>query len=357
MILTYCDNGTYNTVHVDLESEEWTALDIPIPDMRFDVLAALSSTSFLIVGSGYAVAQAVYRYDLDSKLKATATKLRSSTTHSFPSNIFSIPEHLEVPSKHEPKRTVHGFFWPPHNPKFIAPEGTLPPLIVNPHGGPTGHTPPGVKMIAQFWTSRGFAYFSINYTGSSGHGKAYREALYTQWGILDRDDVPECVDFLASTGRVNRARVGIEGGSAGGYNVLQSLVWHPDVFAGGISLCGVSDVKTLDEKTHKLELHYLESLLFTPGMGAEEREAIFRERSPLFHAERVTAPLLLIHGENDTVVPIAQSYEIKRKIEERGGDVDMLVLPGEGHMFKKVENLKLYLAAEVKWWAKTLLKD
>ena len=211
-------------------------------------------------------------------------------------------------------------------------------------------------MLAQFWTSRGFAYFSINYTGSSGHGKAYREVLYEQWGVVDCNDVPECIDFLASSGRVDRARVGIEGASAGGYLVLSSLVWHPDVFAGGISLCGVSDVKTLVEKTHKLEMHYIESLLFSPDKSKEEREVIFRERSPVFHAERITAPLLLIHGEADTVVPIAQSYDIKRKIEERGGDVDMLVLPGEGHMFKKVDNLKLYLEAELKWWAKTLLK-
>lgn len=366
MVLTYTKYAANSTVHVNLDTFEWTHLNMPLVELKMDTLSAISPTSFLVIGSGYTEPQGVYRFDLipNDLENPTMTHVASASDTSFPSNIFSTPEHIELVSKDPktPKRDIHGFYWPPHNPRFQAPAGTLPPLIVNPHGGPTGHTAPGLKIggvagNAQFWTSRGFAYFAINYTGSSGHGKAYRQRLDGQWGILDRDDVPECIDHLCSTGRADREKVGIHGGSAGGYNVLQSLVWHPDVFAGGVCYCGVSDVKQLGEGTHKLESHYLEGLLYEPGMSDEERARVEKERSPVFHAERITAPLLLVHGDEDPVVPIAQSFEIERKVRERGGDVKMIVCEGEGHQFKMTKSTKLALENEVKWWRRTLVGE
>lgn len=362
MILSYTKNAMNGYVHIALETLEVTNLDVPLIDARGDPLAPINATSFLVVGAGSTVEQGVYHVTLDADLKATTTRLDSASSKSYPPSTFSEPEHIELVSQHEPKRPIHGFYWPPYNPKFNAPEGTLPPLLINPHGGPTGHSGAGLKLggagggQAAFWTSRGFGYFVINYTGSSGHGHAYRQRLQTQWGVLDRDDVPECIDHLCATGRADRGRVGIHGGSAGGYNVLQSLVWHPDVFAGGVSYCGISDLHTMGEGTHKLESHYLDGLLYDEKESEEAKARILRERSPLFHAHRITAPLLLCHGDKDTVVPIAQSYEIAEKIERQGGTVKMLVAPGEGHMFKMKESQVKGLASELEWFMKTLVR-
>lgn len=363
MILSYTKYATNSAVHVDLETLEVTPLtDMPLTSFRRDTLHAITPESFLIIGSGTVNPLGVYHFSLNESLEVHMTQVHAADDKKVPASIVSIPEHIWLKStRQELKRPVHGFYWPPHNPRFAAPEGELPPLLINPHGGPTGHTPPGLSIggigggNAQFWTSRGFAYFSINYTGSSGHGRAYRERLDGEWGILDRDDVVEIIQHLCETGRADKNRVGIHGGSAGGYNVLQSLVWYPDVFAAGVCYCGVSDMKALGAGTHKLESHYLEGLLYKPGMSDEEKEAVDYERSPVQHAERIRAPLLLLHGDKDTVVPIAQSYEIERKVRERGGDVKMVVAPGDGHMFSMEKSKKIALEAEVEWWMRTLV--
>lgn len=361
MVLSYTKNAYYFTVHVDLETLKVTRLDVPLIDVRGDSIAAVTSSAFLAVGSGITQPQGIYHFALDEQLKTAMTQVARKSDKCWPPETFSRPQHIELVSKHDPKRPIHGFYWPPHNPEFVAPESTLPPLLINPHGGPTAHVGPGLKLggigggNVPFWTSRGFAYFAINYTGSSGHGRAYRQRLNGQWGVLDRDDVPECIEHLCAEGLADRTRIGIHGGSAGGYNVLQSLVWHPDVFAAGVCYCGVSDVAALAEGTHKLESHYNDGLLYEPGMSLEERRARDVERSPVWHAERITAPLVLCHGDADTVVPIAQSYEIERRVRERGGVVEMVVAPGDGHMFHMKSSMVLVMEKEVAWFMKYLV--
>ncbi|KAK3685225.1 peptidase S9 prolyl oligopeptidase active site-containing protein [Podospora appendiculata] len=348
--------GSYQLVHINLETKAWTKLDVLLTDIHVDCLAPISATSFLVIGSGHTTPSGVYRVTISPDLTTQTTILSSSVDAILPESIFSSPQHIQLTTAHAPTRVVHGFFWPPHNPNYTAPVGTLPPLIITPHGGPTGHTAPGLNMKLQYFTSRGYAYFAINFTGSSAHGKAYREALFGAWGILDRDDVVEAINDLAARGLIDAARVGIEGGSAGGYNVLCSLTWHPAMFAGGISYCGVSDLKALDVETHKMESRYLEVLLRLEGVSDEDKERLFRERSPLYHAQKITAPLLLVHGDEDTVVPIAQSREVKSKIEGQGGEVEMIVLEGEGHNFHRAESWRTILVEGEKWWARTLLR-
>lgn len=351
--------GAYELVHIDITTGTVTILDTPLKDLRFDSLAKLSSTAVLVTGAGHTTPAAVYTITLNPATLQTPTVrlIRSSVDTAYPETLFSNPIHISFPSrKGNPDRTVHGFFWPPHNPSYTAPSSTLPPLLINPHGGPTGQSGPGLKLMDQYFLTRGYAYFAINYTGSSGHGRSYREALYGQWGVVDTDDVADAVAHLASSNLIDGKRVGVVGGSAGGYNVLQSLVHYPDIFAGGVCYCGVSDVRALDVETHKMESRYMQVLLgIDDRMDEEDRDALFRERSPLFRAEEIRAPLLLIHGDADTVVPISQSYEVKERIEGRGGDVKMVVLKDEGHVFKRGESWETFVLEGERWWRRSLL--
>lgn len=320
----------------------------------------------LAIGSGPTTPQAVYKIIITPDHTTHPTLIRSSVDQPYRPGIFSTPTHLRFPAPRRHRHHdnngdaegtyVHAFFWPPHNRRFVAPRGTLPPLLVTPHGGPTGHSTPGLRPGEQYFCARGYAVVAVNYAGSTAHGRRYREALFGGWGVLDRDDVVEVVRRLVEGGRVDGSRVGIVGSSAGGYNVLQGLCWYPEVFAGGVCYCGVADVRDLEERTHKLESRYVEVLLQTEGLSEEEKESLYRERSPLYHAQQIRAPLLLIHGEDDSVVPIEQSRRIQKRIEGRGGDVKLVTFPGEGHVFKKAKSALVSLQEADKWWRKTLLR-
>ncbi|KAH8880595.1 putative dipeptidyl peptidase IV [Thozetella sp. PMI_491] len=350
--------GEYLLVHINVTTGSWVKLDAPVGNLRGDNVARLSSQAVLLIGAGTTTPKAALRVEIAGDFATTLTVLSQSVDKTHPESLYSTPENISFDAHEKFERKVYGFFWPPHNPKYVAPDGELPPLIISPHGGPTGHTTAGLALNpVQWYTSRGYAFFAINYTGSSAFGKEYREALFGRWGVVDTDDVAEAIAHLVRTGRVDGKRVGVEGASAGGYNVLQSLCWYPDIFAAGLCFCGVSDVTALAADTHKMESHYMEVLMDVVGKSAEEQDAIYRERSPLHFAQQIRAPLLLIHGEDDRVVPIEQSREIQRKIEERGGDVKLVAVPAEGHGFKKAANLELYLREAEAWWQKTLLEE
>lgn len=246
-------------------------------------------------------------------------------------------------------------FTPPHNPSFHAPPDSKPPLIVQIHGGPTSNGPPGLSLPAQYWTSRGYAYVHVNYAGSTGYGRAYCESLNYFWGIKDVDDAASCVDYLVSQGLVDGTKVGITGGSAGGYTVLQSLVTYPTLYAAGNSQYGIGNLNLLATGTHKFESHYLFKLMFPEDTPDEERQKIYHDRSPCYHAEKIERPLLLLQGSIDRVVPLDQAIGMEKILKEGGKDVTLVVFEGEGHGFKKQENLKRATEEEEKLWARTLL--
>ena len=289
------------------------------------------------------------------------TVLKCSTTLSIPSTYFSSLKPISFPRVHGPVKegVAHGMFMPPLNPNFVGPKGTLPPLILYMHGGPTTHVGPGLNIAWQYWTTRGYAYAAINYAGSSGYGRAYRQLLDGQWGFADVADAANCVEHLALAGLIDKTRVGIVGGSAGGYACLQALSIYPDAFAGGVSLYGISDVKSLIQDTHKFESHYADRLLFgtNADLSDEEKENIIHARSPLYHAERIKAALLLLQGSEDKIVPPDQAQRMIDAVKRHNDDVKVVFFEGEGHGFTKASNIERSILEQERWWRKSLVRD
>jgi dipeptidyl aminopeptidase/acylaminoacyl peptidase len=241
--------------------------------------------------------------------------------------------------------TIHGMYYPPApaDPAALLPPG-LPPLLILVHGGPTSQVTAAYNLQAQFFATRGFAVLAVNYRGSTGCGRAYRDKLRGMWGVYDVEDCLSGAAHLASLGLIDSGKLAIMGGSAGGYTVLQSLVMHPGVYKAGICLYGVSDLFALGEETHKFESHYTDSLL-----GAlPEAAAVWRARSPIFHVDQIRDPLLIFQGDEDRVVPPSQSEKIAAALKKRGVPCEYHLFAGEGHGFRKPETIEtLYKAVEV----------
>jgi dipeptidyl aminopeptidase/acylaminoacyl peptidase len=221
--------------------------------------------------------------------------------------------------------TVHGLLYRPADIE-------RPPLLVRVHGGPTGHVEAGFDARTSYWLDRGWAILQVNYRGSSGYGRAYRQALHGSWGVLDVDDTVSGARELARRGLVDGERMVVMGGSAGGYTVLLCLALHPDVFAAGVDLYGVADLFTLAEETHRFEAHYLDTIV-GPLPATYAR---YRERSPVSLADRIARPLLILQGDKDEVVPLAQSEAIYKKLQARGVEVELKVYEGEGHGWRQL---------------------
>jgi len=241
---------------------------------------------------------------------------------------------------------AHGFYYAPKNPDFEGPEDERPPLIVYVHGGPTAHMSPILQLSVQFFTTRGLAVIDVNYGGSTGYGREYRDRLRGEWGVVDVEDSAAAAGYLAERGDIDPARVEITGGSAGGYTTLLALAVR-DEFAAGTSQFGVADLVTFHEDTHKFESHYDEYLV-GPWPAAIE---LYRERSPITHADAISRPLLLLQGLDDKVVPPAQSEVIVKALEQRGIPHAYIAIAGEGHGFRKAENQKRALAAHASFLA------
>ncbi|MCS3844822.1 prolyl oligopeptidase family serine peptidase [Microbacterium sp. AK031] len=239
---------------------------------------------------------------------------------------------------------VHAFDYAPANPDAAAPDTELPPYIVLVHGGPTAHVAGAASAAIAFYTTRGIGVLDVNYGGSTGYGRAYRERLDGQWGITDVDDVLAAARGLADSGRADPRRIAIRGGSAGGWTVLAALV-RGGVFSAGISRYGVTDLRALAQDTHDFEKHYLDGLV-GPLPAAEQ---IYIDRSPLTHAEQIDVPVLLLQGADDRVVPPSQSEAIRDALAARGIPHEYVVYPGEGHGFRRAETIIDALERELRF--------
>ena len=257
---------------------------------------------------------------------------------------FSVPEPISFPTSGD--RTAHALFYPPTNPKAGGPAGELPPLLVLIHGGPTAAARPMLQLGTQYWTSRGFAVVDVNYGGSTGYGREFRDQLRGNWGVVDLDDCEAAALALAGDGRVDAERLCIRGGSAGGYTTLAVLAFR-DTFAAGASHYGVADLEALAVETHKFESRYLDGLI---GPYPEARD-VYVERSPIHHLDGFDRPLAVFQGLEDEIVPPSQSEAIVGALRERGVPVAYVPFEGEQHGFRQAANIRRALDGELSFYS------
>ncbi|HEX6255921.1 MAG TPA: S9 family peptidase [Euzebyales bacterium] len=253
----------------------------------------------------------------------------------------SRPQHVSIAD--EDGRPVYAVLWPPTNPDVVAPADP-PPLLVDVHGGPTGQIMRDLRLRLQFWTSRGFAVVAPNYGGSTGYGRAYREQLKGAWGIVDVADCVRVARWLVDNGHADPARVAIRGGSAGGYTTLVALTTRDD-FTAGVSAFGVSDLRLLVAETHKFESRYID------GLVGDDPSA-WSERAPIEHVDAITAPLLLLQGEEDQIVPPSQAERMVEGLEATGTPYAYVTFPGEQHGFRRAGSIRRAIEVELAFYAR-----
>ena len=319
-------------------------LDLPHDALRGPHLAAEGATVVLIAGSA-TIPNQVVRLDV---VTGAWEVLRRSADVPVDTAYFSLPQAIEFPT--EGGLTAHALFYPPANPAFASVEGERPPLIVESHGGPTGNATALFSLGTQFWTSRGFALVDVNYGGSTGYGRPYRERLNGQWGVVDLEDCVNAARYLVERGEADPERLLITGGSAGGYTSICGLTFT-DEFAAGTSYFGIADLEQFGGgETHKFELEYEHTLV---GPYPESAD-LYRARSPIHFADQITTPMLVLQGADDKIVPPTQAEIIVKALQERRVPHAYLLFEGEGHGFRRAENIIRSLEAELSFYLQVL---
>ncbi len=329
---------------VDLRAKTLEEVDCPCTDIS-SVEAAAGRLVFL--GGSATEPNAVV--EMDTATREFQTLRRSARAGEELRPYLTIPEAIEFPTSEG--KTAHAFYYAPKNPDFEPPAGSKPPLIVISHGGPTGQTSPTLSLRTQYWTSRGFGVVDVNYGGSTGYGREYRERLTGKWGIVDVDDCVYAAKFLVEQGRADPRKLIIRGGSAGGYTTLAALAFR-DVFAAGASYYGVSDLEALATDTHKFESRYLDKLIGP----YPKRKDLYEERSPIHHAEGLKAPVIFLQGAEDKVVPPDQAERMLDILRRKGLPTAYLLFDGEQHGFRQAANIKRALDAELYFYATVVLE-
>lgn len=294
-----------------------------------------------LVGGSTTRPTALLRLDLQT---GREERLRESSALTIDAGYLSVPRHIEFPTSSG--RIAHAWYYPPANPEVTAPKGELPPLVVMSHGGPTSQARTSLSLERQAFTSRGFAVVDVDYGGSTGYGRAFRDQLRENWGVVDVDDCTNAALWLAGQGLADRDRLAIRGGSAGGFTTLAALCFK-DAFAAGTSFYGLGDLEGFAAITHKFESQYDRYLV---GPYPEEAER-YRQRSPNNHADRISCPVLVMQGADDKVVPPSQAEGIVAALRRNGLAHAYLLFEGEGHGFRKAANQRRALQAELSFYA------
>jgi dipeptidyl aminopeptidase/acylaminoacyl peptidase len=338
IICAYTKQGSWHLARLDTVTGHLTSIDTPYT-MITQVRATPRRALFL--GGSPTEAVAVVELDLAT---GEHQVLRRTTQADVDPAYISLPEPVEFPT--EKGLTAHAFFYAPRNRDAVGPQHERPPLLVISHGGPTAAADTTLSLGYQYWTSRGFAVLDVNYGGSTGYGRAYRQRLNGQWGIVDVDDCANAARYLVERGEVDGERLIIRGGSAGGYTTLCALTFR-ELFAAGASYYGVSDLEALTKETHKFESRYLDQMV---GPYPESRE-LYVERSPIHFSERLGCPVIFFQGLEDQVVPPNQAERLVEALQTKGVPVAYVPFEGEQHGFRRAENLKRALEAELSFYS------
>jgi dipeptidyl aminopeptidase/acylaminoacyl peptidase len=339
IVCAYIEQGISRLGVIDTATGKLTAIDTNYTDTPY-----LRAANGHVLFRGGSPREPISIVHLDLRTGKVSV-IRRSNNVKLDSEYISLPEPLEFPTSNG--RTAHAFFYAPKNRDYSAPDAELPPLLVKSHGGPTAAATTAQSLSVQYWTSRGIAILDVNYGGSTGYGREYRERLNDSWGIVDVDDCVNGALFLAESGKVDRHRMMITGGSAGGYTTLCALTFRK-AFKAGASHFGVSDAEALAKDTHKFESRYLDGLM---GPYPERRD-IYHERSPINFTDQLSCPVIFFQGLEDKVVPPNQAELMVQTLREKKIPVAYLAFEGEQHGFRQAKNIKRALDAELYFYSR-----
>jgi dipeptidyl aminopeptidase/acylaminoacyl peptidase len=338
IICTYTQGGIWHLALLDLRI--WQLTEIDTSQLELESYSEISQLRVLadravFIGAAPdqnpAVVQLTLAEMMVHVLKAQPLSLdRSYIAH---------PQTIAFPTHDQ--QIAYAFYYPPTNPSYQAPAGSLPPLLVKSHGGPTGATSSQLSLRVQYWTSRGFGYLDVNYRGSTGYGRAYIEQLAGQWGLMDVADCIAASEFLVAKGLADPQRLAISGGSAGGYTTLCALTFHR-VFQAGASHYGIGDLEALAKDTHKFESRYLDKLV----APYPEDAPVYKERSPINFPEKLACPTIFFQGLEDAVVPPSQAEAMVAALDKQGVPVAYVPFAGEQHGFRQAANIRRALEGE-----------
>lgn len=339
IICTYSQQGNRSLATLDTTTKQLETIATPYTEISS---MAVSGDRLILCGASPTEATAIAQMDLSTSQMEI---LRRSSRVEIDPGYISIPETIAFPTTDN--LTAYAFFYPPKNKDYTAPPGEKPPLLVKSHGGPTAATSSRFSLGIQYWTSRGFAILDVNYGGSTGYGREYRQRLDGKWGIVDVDDCANGASYLVRQGKVDGDRLTISGGSAGGYTTLCALTFR-NVFKAGASYYGVSDPEALAKDTHKFESRYLDRLI---GPYPERRD-LYQERSPIHFSDRLSCPVIFFQGLEDKVVPPNQAEMMVEALKAKKLPVAYVAFEGEQHGFRKAENIKRALDGEFYFYSR-----
>ncbi|HID50817.1 MAG TPA: S9 family peptidase [Anaerolineae bacterium] len=339
IVCSYTQDGRWHLARLDVTTRILTDIDTPYTS----IFSLRVGDDFAVFIGGSAVRpSAIVRLDLTT---GDAQELRQSTSLTVDEAYLSIPQPIEFPT--ENFLSAYALYYPPQNGDFTAPEGEKPPLLVNCHGGPTSQARTALSLGIQYWTSRGFAYVDVNYGGSTGYGRPFRQRLNGQWGVVDVQDSLNAARYFVERGLADKDKLAVRGGSAGGYTTLAAVTFY-NVFDAGASYFGISDLEAMTRETHKFESRYLDNLI---GPYPEAQQ-LYHDRSPIHFAHDIHCPLILFQGLEDRVVPPNQAEMMYDVLRQKGVPVAYVPFAGEQHGFRQAKNIKAALEDELYFYGR-----
>lgn len=343
VIATACEKGIWKTFFIDTQNKKGHALEnIPLTCI-YNLAANREKIAFV---GGSPISPSSVSFLNTQNATSSLHTLRSSQSVTLDAQFISQPISISFPTENH--EIAHAFYYPPQNPAY--PSAGKPPLIVRIHGGPTACSDFIFNPKIQYYTTRGFAYVDVNYRGSTGYGRKYRESLKQRWGVADVEDAIACAKHLEKQGWIEGRRVAILGSSSGGFTVLSALTTQ-NYFSCASCLYGIADLVALGEQTHKFEAYYDQGLI---GGSLSEAKELYKQRSPIYFANQVRCPIIFFHGEKDPVVHVSQSLKMAQAIKQTGMHCEVYTFAEEGHGFKKSENMISHLEKELSFFQKFL---